>query len=99
MDTTCMPEPFLPLIEDFIVQAKETRQAHLNMSVDQFKYFRTRIEHVLGAPEVNRCARAFCPICGQEHFLTELSHLARLGEKRTGKCGHLMTELFVTWNG
>ena len=94
-----MPEPFLPLVEDFIAQAQETRLAQLNMSVDQFQYFWTRVEHVLGAPEVNRCARAFCPLCGQEHFFSDLFHLTRIGEKRTGKCGHLMTELLVTWNG
>lgn len=94
-----MTEPFLPLVEEFIRQAQENQQARINMSADQFKYFWTRLEHVLGAPEVNRCARAFCPSCGQEHHLAELVHLVRIGEKRTGKCGHLMTEFLVTWSG
>ncbi len=69
------------------------------MSVDQYQYFWTRVEHVLGMPAIHRCARAFCPIFGEEHFLVELFHLTRVGEKRTGKCGQVMTELLVTWNG
>ncbi len=94
-----MPEPFLPQVEHFIAEVQKTRHGQLNMSVDQYQYFWTRIEHVLGAPEVNQCARAFCPVCGEEHFLFELFHLTRVGEKHTGKCGHLMTEMLVTWNG
>jgi hypothetical protein len=92
-------EPFLPLVEDFIAQARENRLAKMNMSVDQFPYFWTRVEHVMGTLELSRCARVFCQTCGQEHLFSELFHLTRLGEKRTGKCGHLMIELLVTWNG
>jgi hypothetical protein len=94
-----MPEPFLPLVEEFIAQVQTNSHAQLHMSVDQYQYFWTRIEHILGSPEVNRCARAFCPVCGEAHFLTELFHLTRVGDKRTGKCGHLMNELLVTWSG
>lgn len=93
-----MTEPFLPLVEDFIAQVQEIRQAQLKMSVDQFRYFWTRLEHVFGATEVNRCARAACTTCGQEHLFSELFHLTHYGEKRIGKCGHLLTELLVTWD-
>ena len=93
------PKSFLPLVEDFIAQAQKTNQARLNMSFDQFRYFWTRLEHVLGASEVNRCARAVCRVCGHEHFFADLLRLTRLGEERTGKCGHSMAELLVVWSG
>ena len=92
------PETFLSLVEAFIIEVKSNKQAQLNMSAEQFQYFWTRLEHVLGVTEVNRCARAICRQCGHEHLMTEWFHHSRTGRVHSGKCGHVMNDLLVAWS-
>jgi hypothetical protein len=93
-----LPESFLNVVESFISEVQAQREAHLSISVDQYKYFWTRLESVLGLERVQQCARAVCCECGKEHRFSELFYLTRTSDLRSGKCGHPMGSILVTWS-